>query len=82
MGQYHPRSNTQRWVVRRKVELIEAIRNGDLSLEDACNLYALSFDEIISWRVAFARHGVDGLRATQVPSYRRKSGRAGLAPTV
>ena len=81
MGQYNP-PNAQRWVVGRKAELIAAIRNGDLNLEDACERYALTTDELISWHVGYNRHGLDGLRAMHAPVYRRKLGRTDPAPTV
>ncbi len=40
-----PPSDTVRWVIRRKAELVAAIRGGLLSLEDACERYRLSEEE-------------------------------------
>ena len=34
-----PPPNTQRWVARRKAEVVAAVRAGLLSLEDACRRY-------------------------------------------
>ncbi len=66
-----PSPNTKRWVVRHKAEVVDAIRNGLLSLEEACGRYALSLDELISWQVAYNRYGLNGLRARRAQSYRR-----------
>ena len=43
-----PRPDTVRWVIRRKAELVAAIRGGLLTLEEACELYwnELSWEEI------------------------------------
>jgi len=37
-----PPADTKRWVVRRKAEVVAALRGGLLSLEEACSRYALS----------------------------------------
>jgi Protein of unknown function (DUF1153) len=39
-----PPSDTRRWVVRRKAEVVAAVRGGLLSLEEACNRYTLTVD--------------------------------------
>ena len=70
MGQYLPPAIGQRWVVSRKLYVIEAIRNGGLSIEDACALYSLTTEEILSWRVAYERHGVEGLKIKKLQTYR------------
>ena len=40
-----PPKNTRRWVIRRKAEVVAAVRGGLLSLEEACARYTLSVDE-------------------------------------
>lgn len=65
-----PPPNTKRWVVRRKAEVVAAVRHGLLSLEEACRRYTLSIDEFLSWQRLMDQHGVRGLRATKVQSYR------------
>ena len=72
MGQYLPPAIGQRWVVSRKLYVIEAIRNGDLSIEDACVLYSLTTDEVLSWRLAYDRHGVEGLKIKKLQTYRTR----------
>jgi Protein of unknown function (DUF1153) len=81
MGQYNlPAPKDQRWVARRKAEVLEAIRNGGLSNEDACALYNLTSDELLSWQVAYNRHGLEGLKAMKVQAYRRHTSHTGLFP--
>lgn len=65
-----PPRDTTRWVVRRKAEVVAAVRGGLLSLEDACERYSLTVDEFLSWQRAIDRHGLPGLRATRVKDYR------------
>jgi hypothetical protein len=65
-----PPRNTKRWVIRRKAELVAAVRGGLLSLEEACERYTLTVDEFLSWQRTLDRHGLPGLRATRVQDYR------------
>ena len=65
VGDLPPR-NTKRWVTRRKAELVAAVRGGLLSLDEACERYALTIDEFLSWQTPLDRHGLPGLRATRV----------------
>lgn len=65
-----PPPNTKRWVIRRKAEVVAAVRGGLLSLDDACKRYKLTIDEFLSWQRLIDRHGLPGLRATKVQDYR------------
>jgi hypothetical protein len=65
-----PPPDTVRWVVRRKAELIAAIRGGLISLEDACQRYELSKEEVESWAASLEKFGVRGLRTTKLQLYR------------
>lgn len=65
-----PPPNTQRWVVRRKAQVVAAVRAGDLTLEQACQRYSLSEEEFRSWMTLYNDHGVRGLRATRMQEYR------------
>lgn len=67
-----PPSNAQRWVIRRKAEVVAAVRGGLLSLEEACNRYTLTVDEFLSWQALIDKHGLAGLRATRVQDYREQ----------
>jgi len=66
-----PPPETKRWVIRRKAEVVAGVRNGLISLEDACNRYKLSVDEFLSWQKLIEEHGVRGLRTTRLQQYRR-----------
>ena len=68
-----PPPNTKRWVVRRKAEVVAAVRAGIISLEDACKRYTLSVEEFASWQQLVEQYGVRGLRATRVQEYRGNS---------
>ena len=58
-----PKSQSIRWSMRRKSEVLNAIRCGLLPIEDARNRYAISMDELISWQMAIRRFGPEGLCA-------------------
>lgn len=68
-----PPSNTKRWVIRRKAEVVAAVRGGLLSLEDACIKYTLSVEEFLSWQRAIDKDGLLGLRVTRIQDYREIS---------
>jgi hypothetical protein len=65
-----PPPNTRRWVIRRKAEVVAAVRGGLLSLEDACKRYTLTVEEFLAWQRAIERFGLAGLRATRLQQYR------------
>ncbi len=71
-----PPPETRRWVIRRKAEVVAGVRNGLISLEDACNRYKLSAEEFLSWQRLIDRHGMRGLRTTRLQQYRRDSANA------
>jgi hypothetical protein len=66
-----PPSNTRRWVIRRKAEVVAAVRGGLLSIDEACKRYTLTVDEFLSWQHAIDRHGLAGLRTTRIQQYRQ-----------
>jgi hypothetical protein len=68
-----PVPSMKRWVIRRKAEVIVAVRGGLLSLEDACSRYTLTVEEFLSWQYSIDRHGLAGLRSTRTQQYRRRS---------
>jgi Protein of unknown function (DUF1153) len=65
-----PPPDSTRWVIRRKAEVVAAVRGGLLSLDDACERYSLSIDEFLNWQRQIERHGVPGLRVTKIQDYR------------
>lgn len=69
-----PPPNTKRWVIRRKAAVVNAVRSGMLTLEDACARYQLSLEEFLSWQRLIDAHGLPGLRTTRLQDYRESSG--------
>lgn len=69
-GDVLPPSNTKRWVMRRKAEVVAGVRSGVISLDEACQRYTLSVEEFLSWQRLIDSHGVRGLRATRLQDYR------------
>ena len=65
-----PPSNPDRWVIRRKAEVVAAVRGGLLTLEDALEKYRLTAEEFIAWQKAIDKWGMQGLRTTRIQSYR------------
>jgi len=65
-----PPPDTRRWVVRRKAEVIAAIRGGLLTAAEACARYRLSPEELELWQDSLDRAGVPGLRVTRIQLYR------------
>jgi Protein of unknown function (DUF1153) len=65
-----PEADPGRWVVRRKAVVVAAVRNGTLSLQEACRRYHLSVEEFLAWQRAIEAHGVPGLRVTRLQIYR------------
>ncbi|MEN3930041.1 DUF1153 domain-containing protein [Microvirga sp. W0021] len=66
-----PPPDTRRWVIRRKAEVVAAVRGGLLSLEEACNRYTLTTEEFLSWQLSIDQHGLAGLRTTRIQQYRQ-----------
>jgi hypothetical protein len=65
-----PPSDTERWVVRRKAEVVAAVRQGLITLDEACARYRLSTEELLSWKRVIDAHGLRGLRTTRCQKYR------------
>src|SRR5262245_4779148 len=69
-----PAPDTRRWVIRRKAEVVAAVRGGLLSLEEAHRRYELSTHELSSWQYCFDQHGLDGLSAARAQRVLRGKG--------
>jgi hypothetical protein len=65
-----PAPDTRRWVVRRKAVVVQAVRSGAITLQEACRRYSLSVEEFLAWQRAIERHGIPGLRVTRLQIYR------------
>jgi hypothetical protein len=65
-----PPPDTKRWVIRRKAEVVAAVRGGVISLDEACRRYTLSIEEFLTWQRLIDSHGLAGLRVTRLQDYR------------
>ena len=59
-----PSPDTRFWVPRHKAAVVSAVRNGVLSIDEACKRYRLTEEEFRSWKDAITQYGVAGLRAS------------------
>jgi len=66
-----PKSDTVRWVIRRKAEVVAAVRGGLLTIDSACERYGISGEEFMSWQRSIESYGIAGLRTTRIKQYRR-----------
>jgi hypothetical protein len=77
-----PSPETKRWVIRRKAQVVVAVRGGLLTLEQACSRYALNFEEFRSWERSIDRFGVKGLRTKRTQFYLHAQIRSGSFKTL
>ncbi len=63
-----------KWVPLRKAQVVAAVRGGLLDLEEACERYALTVEEFLSWHQTLEREGMAGLSARRQEE-RRKAAR-------
>ena len=75
-----PSPDTKRWVMRRKAEVVAAVRGGLLSLEEARRRYALTAEELRSWQYSVDRFGLAGLRTTCIQFYQQQRSRGCSVP--
>ena len=65
-----PPPETGRWVIRRKAEVVAAVRGGLLTIDEALERYRLTSEEFMAWQRSIDRHGLAGLRTTRLQQYR------------
>lgn len=65
-----PAPNTKRWVIRRKAEVVHAVRGGLLSYEQALARYNITPAEYADWETHYKNYGLEGLRVTRLQDYR------------
>ena len=66
-----PAPDTRRWTMRRKAEVVEAVRGGLITVEDARRRWALTMEEFLSWQLVIERFGPAGLNARRAQNDRR-----------
>lgn len=62
-----------KWVISRKIELLQAIEAGEITREEAKAKHRLSEEELASWEKLRSVHGPAGLRVTYTNKYRKAS---------
>jgi transposase-like protein len=65
-----PPSDTVRWSPYRKASVVNGVRNGTITIEEACRRYQLSAEEFLAWQGAIETYGVGALRVTRFQCYR------------
>lgn len=68
-----PPSDTVRWSPYRKALIVDGVRNGIISIDEACRRYQLSADELQTWQRAITTHGVGALLVTRAQYHRDAS---------
>ncbi len=66
-----PPASTTRWVISRKAEVVTAVHNGLIGMDEACERYRLSVEEFLNWQQLVESHGMRGLRVTRTQKYRQ-----------
>ena len=66
-----PPADTKRWVTTRKAKVVDAVRSGLITLEEACKRYALSVEEFVTWQSLLDNHGIAALRVTRCNQFRK-----------
>ena len=60
-----PSTRTRRWTPFRKADVAAAVDGGLLSIDEACDRYELTLEELSGCRWALAQGGLPALRATR-----------------
>jgi hypothetical protein len=66
-----PPPTTRRWVARRKFTVVQAVYGGLLTIEEACEMYDLSKEELSGWCDSAKSHGTSALKVTKIQKYRQ-----------
>jgi hypothetical protein len=66
----------KRWPPAMKAKVLEEVRDGVLSLDEACRRYALSIEEFLTWQHGVELFGLAGLRVNKQRELRRIRNRA------
>ncbi len=77
-----PPPDTMRWVIRRKAEVVAAVRNGLIGRDEACERYRLSTEEFLNWEQLIESRGMLGLRVTRLQEYRQFKREDVVAPAA
>jgi hypothetical protein len=61
----------KRWPPAMKAKVLEEVREGTLSLDEACKRYALSIEEYLTWQQGIDLFGLAGLQVNKQQELRR-----------
>jgi len=61
----------KRWPPAMKAKVLEEVRDGVLSLDEACKRYALSIEEYLTWQHGIELFGMAGLQVNKQQELRR-----------
>jgi hypothetical protein len=64
-------SNSTRWVPHRKAEVVDAVRSGQITLDETCERFAMSIEEFLTWQRGIKLSGLAGLRVSGVQPRKR-----------
>jgi hypothetical protein len=76
-----PPPDTERWVARRKAQVVAAVQAGLLTIDEALLRYRLTMEEFASWQRGLYRHGLRGLQITQLQICKLADRRRGSSET-
>jgi hypothetical protein len=65
-----PATNLKRWLPCHKASIVSVVRGGLITVDEICQRYGLSVEELNIWERALDRHGIKGLRVTKGRSAR------------
>jgi len=68
-----PPSKPRRWLPRLKADVVAAVNGGLLTVDEACDRYELSVQELACWTTAVATGGLKDLQIKRISSNRRNS---------
>ncbi len=60
-----PKDSRVHWNPNNKAKVVRAVKSGLISLDEAVNRYALSYEEFDGWKKALEENGPDGLKVTR-----------------
>jgi predicted DNA-binding ribbon-helix-helix protein len=65
-----PLPSAKHWIAQDKAAVVAAVKNGAITLDEACQRYNLSVEEYLSWEERIEKHGVLGLRVGKLRDFR------------
>jgi transposase-like protein len=63
----------RRWLPRLKADVVAAVNSGLLTIDEACDRYQLTAEELASWVSAAASGGLHALSIKSIPQNRARS---------